>query len=207
MRVKVCGITNLEDALSCYTEGAHALGFIFAKESPRFITLDECKQITKQLPPFCERIGVFVDEKIQKIVEIVEACNLTAIQLHGKTEDNNYITKLRELSNKPIIRAFRLNTKEDCQQITFLNQKLLQAILIDGPGKKLVNKEVINEVQTLTNLPIILAGALNEENIEECLQNTKPIALDICSGLESVPGKKDLTKVKAFFCKLKHLEV
>lgn len=199
MRVKVCGITNLEDALVCYEHGVDALGFIFASISPRFISPEKCAQIVSQLPPFCERIGVFVDESIFKIIDITKQCKLSAVQLHGKTEDAEYICKLHSLLPIPIIRAIRLKELKDCQLLENLPYDKLQAVLIDGPGQISLSQEIYEKALKLRQKPLILAGAISEHNINQIIVKFKPQAIDLCSSLEEVAGKKDIAKVKEFF--------
>jgi phosphoribosylanthranilate isomerase len=203
MRVKICGITNLEDALSCYQNGAQALGFIFAPISPRFIKPEKAAQIINGLPPFCERIGVFVDEDIFKIVQIVKQCKLSAVQLHGKSENSEYINQLYNLLSVPIIRAVRLKNLEDCELLTELPSEKLQAVLIDGMGQSTLSQEIYLKALNLAVKPLILAGALGLHNIKEIIFNFKPQAIDLCSALEKQAGQKDPQKVEEFFRLLK----
>jgi phosphoribosylanthranilate isomerase len=207
MRVKVCGITNLEDALICYEHGANALGFIFASGSPRFISSETCAKITRALPPFCERIGVFVDTNPQQVVQIANQCQLSAIQLHGQMENADYIQELARLINIPIIRAIRVQSS-DVSELTYtiglLPENLLQALLIDGPGKGQVPFEIFNSLKKEIKLPLILAGSLNSENIKTTIHELNPKYIDLCSSLESQPGKKDPDKIKRFFQEVKN---
>lgn len=207
MRIKICGITNLEDALLCYQSGAHALGFIFAEVSPRKISLEQCKQITLSLPPFCERVGVFVDESFENILNTVQQCKLSVVQLHGTSEDADYIDELSAKVSVPIIRALRVDENTDLKKlIQEIPAKKVQAILLDGPGKKKVPLEMFLEAKELSKLPLILAGAINADNVQELTQKLNPIAIDLSSSLEAAPGKKDFAKVKEFFEKVKLLD-
>lgn len=217
IRVKTCGITNLEDALLCIEAGADALGFIFASFSPRYINPQECQRIVQSVPPFCERIGVFVDEEIPKLLEIVNLCGLSSIQLHGK-EDKDYIVSLKQQCKLPIIKAFRLKNEEDFLRTQKEMQDLenyVQAFLLDSlfcdhasdavcdsDKKEVVNENYFLSLQKLSCRPIILAGALKPNNIQNIIQSTKPFWIDLCSGLEESPGKKDPQKVQEFFSKL-----
>jgi phosphoribosylanthranilate isomerase len=206
MRVKVCGITNLEDALLAYELGAQALGFIFATSSPRYITPKACQNITLELPPYCERVGVFVDQDAKSIAQIVQACNLSAVQLHG-SEDQSLIDELYELTPAKLIKAVR---EKDilAQNFEFkFDGSGLQAILIDGPRdelNKVVSGATFKKCRALFGLPLILAGALNSQNILQTIQEFKPEAIDLCSALESIPGKKDPAKLKEFLSKFFH---
>ena len=209
MRVKICGITNLDDALICYEHGADALGFIFASESPRYISSDTCAKITRALPPFCERIGVFVDLPPQQVAQIANQCHLSAVQLHGHIENNDYIQELARLINIPIIRAIRIQSSdvtELTQVIKLLPGDLLQALLIDGPGKQKVPFETFNSIRKETMLPVILAGAIDAENIKTIIHELNPKSIDLCSSLESQPGKKDPDKIKRFFKEIKKVD-
>ncbi len=209
MRVKICGITNLEDALICYEHGADALGFIFASQSPRYISSDTCAKITRALPPFCERIGVFVNLPPIELAQVANQCQLSAVQLHGHTENNDYIQELSRLINIPIIRAIRVqssNVTELTQVIELLPENLLQALLVDGPGKQKVPFEIFNSLKEEIKLPLILAGALDSENIKTIIHELNPKSIDLCSSLESQPGKKDPDKIKRFFKEIKNVD-
>jgi len=204
MRVKICGITNLEDALLCYEMGADALGFIFVGQSPRHIRQERCQYITSSLPPFCERVGVFLDEEPEIIAQTVRQCRLSAVQLHGISENTEYISKLQDLVFVPIIRAFRLDENSEVKAlIDSVQGSKLQAILLDGPGRRQISPEKFVEARQFTNLPLILAGAVNAQNVNELIERSKPDAIDLSSSLEAQPGKKDKDKVKEFFLKLR----
>jgi phosphoribosylanthranilate isomerase len=199
MRTKICGITNLDDANLCITEGAHALGFIFASISPRAISKEQCRNIISSLPPFCERVGVFVDEKPEIIQQTVKFCHLSMVQLHGTSENFDYIKDLYGRLDVPIIRAIRVG--DNLNEFNFgkdFPKDYLSAILIDSKDKQPVNLNLAKTIQETLKLPIILAGALNKNNILDVLQNSHPDAIDLCSSLEARPGQKDPQKVKSF---------
>jgi phosphoribosylanthranilate isomerase len=205
LKVKICGITNLEDALLC--SDANALGFIFAKSSPRFISPETCKQICSSLNPLIQRVGVFVNEEIPNLLKTVSHAGLGAIQLHGK-EDNEYISKLKKLTALPIIKACRVSSAEELEETIILAKILketVQAFLLDTPfakaheDKTFIHKELYEQFCKKTQHPVILAGGLTPENIPRIIKSHNPQCIDLCSGLERQAGKKDSAKVKRFW--------
>ncbi|SRR5690606_5626388 len=198
MKVKVCGITNIEDALLSEHSGADALGFIFYNESKRYIPPAEVKKIIAKLSPFTMKIGVFVNESPELVNQIAVETGLNAVQLHGD-EKLEYITKI----NLPVVKTIRIRNDFD---ESLLNQFNSYSILLDtytsdeygGTGKsfnwKLIPEKYLNR--------IILAGGISVDNVEFIFKNIKPAAIDISSSLEKEPGKKDEQKIKQFFNKL-----
>lgn len=195
IRVKICGITNLEDALLVTEMGADALGFIFA-ESPRQITPAKAKAIIRILPPLVKTIGVFVNEEPAKIKEIKSVCGLDLIQLHG--EESPKIC--RDLMPHAI-KAFRIQNEWDIEKIKRY-QGVVRAILLDtflkgkagGTGQTFDWPLAVKAKET--GLPIILSGGLGPENIQEAIKAVDPYAVDINSGIEKRPGKKDPVLMK-----------
>ncbi|MHB8852259.1 MAG: phosphoribosylanthranilate isomerase [Ignavibacteriaceae bacterium] len=195
MKVKVCGITNLEDALLCEQCGADALGFIFYKKSKRYIIPSEAANIVKRLSPFTLKVGVFVDEPKDDINKILELVKLNAVQLH-----TTYTVLPIEALNIPIIRAFRIKDDFDFNILNNFNESyfLLDSFSqneFGGTGTSF-NWGIIPE-----NLRhrIILAGGISSLNIDYVYKNIKPAAVDLSSSLEKSPGKKDEKKIKDFF--------
>lgn len=194
--VKICGITNLEDALFCSRYGAAALGFIFA-ESKRKVTPAIVFEITKQITPFIIKVGVFVNEDPLVIKEIMRDCRLDLAQLHGKeTPDQAEILEGR------VIKAFRAGLDQDKEQ---WRGTAIRGILVDAYSPHAVGGtgttfdwKIFSEYQEL-GFPTILAGGLNDQNIMKALETTKPDGVDVSSGIEFEPGKKDLEKVRRFF--------
>ena len=205
LRVKICGITNLEDALLCESEGADALGFIFYKKSKRYIEPDLAKEIINYLSPFIMKVGVFVNESPDSINETALKLHLNAVQLHG--EENP------ELVNKisfPVIKSFRIRQQPDSEfDFSILNKYQDAYFLFDtfsnveyGGTGKIFNWSLIpDELKS----KIILAGGVSISNIEDIVKTVKPAAVDVSSSLEALPGKKDKIKVKEFFDKLNYL--
>jgi len=201
VKIKVCGITNLEDALLCENEGADALGFIFYKKSKRYINPGDASEIVKLLSPFTSKVGVFVNEESGVINEIVKNVGLNIAQLHG-VESIDFIERI----DCPVIKTFNVSDKFDFDRL-----KLFPGlpILLDtysgniygGTGiqfnHSLIPKNIRNK--------IILAGGISVNNIEDTLSEFVPAAIDVSSSLEAAPGKKDYVKVKEFFKKLNQL--
>jgi len=194
--VKICGITTLKDAELAVNYGASAVGFIFAKDSPRFIDINYAKNWINDIPKNIKKVGVFVDEQIENITKIVNDLQLDFIQLHGD-ESPQFCTQMI----KPVVKVFRI--KDDFNPIVLNNYKVA-AFLFDtykkgtsgGTGEKF-NWELIENVKT--GIPIILSGGLNALNILEGIKIVNPSAVDINSGVESSPGIKEEGKIKQIF--------
>jgi phosphoribosylanthranilate isomerase len=196
VRIKICGITNLHDAQLAVDAGADALGFIFYPKSSRFISIGEAAEILRNLPPLIARVGVFVDADIETISQTVREAGINHIQLHGD-EPPRFAQEL----GLPIIKAFRVAGPET---LKLLSQHKVSAYLLDsytpgqhgGTGAKF-NWDLVGSAQQFRT-PVILAGGLTPENIAEAVRQTTPYAVDVSSGVEISPGKKDPVKVRAF---------
>ena len=200
MRVKICGITNVEDAQTAVEYGADALGFVFAK-SPRQVTKEQARDIIKCLSPFISPVGVFVDEQVDKIKGICDFCYINTVQLHG----NEQPFYLNELGGYKIIKAFRLKEEDDLKPLA--NYKP-HAFLLDSYVKRVMggtgvtfNWEIARQAHKYGT--IILSGGLTPENVKEAIQIVKPYAVDVSSGVESSPGKKDKVLMKRFIVNVK----
>jgi phosphoribosylanthranilate isomerase len=196
-QVKICGITNEEDALCAVHCGAAALGFIFYPPSPRYIKPVDARKIINGLPKEIVKVGVFVNEKVAEIKRVMEYCGLDMIQLHG----DELPEFCREFPADRIIKAVELKNDND------LNHALdydVAALLVDnrhaglygGTGKK-ANWDLACRIKN--KKPLILSGGLNEDNIAQAIKDVAPYALDINSGVESEPGKKDHAKLTRIF--------
>jgi phosphoribosylanthranilate isomerase len=194
MEIKICGITNLEDALNAYIFGADAIGFIFYPKSPRYITPKTVKHISDNLPSVIVRVGVFVNHELQYVREIIEFCGLDMIQLHGD-ESPEYC---RQFPKTVVIKEFSPKSDEELDDIKKFPVK---AILIDsrtaelygGTGKK-SNWELA--LKMISIRPLILSGGLNPDNILEAIETVAPHAVDVNSGVEISPREKDSYKMK-----------
>ncbi len=194
--VKICGITNVEDALFCANAGTNFLGFIFYTKSPRYISPEDARKIIANLPSSVTPVGVFVNESHESINEIIHLTKIQIIQLSGDESPD-------ECSGYPldVWKAFRLSSIEEIKQT---EEYKISALLLDGvKGKEyggtgvLANIAVAKELQKEHRL--VLAGGLHPDNICTILQEVQPYVLDVNSGVESSPGKKDYTKVTQLF--------
>ena len=200
MPVKVCGITNLEDALCCIEHGVSALGFIFA-DSKRRVMPETVYQISRKLPLFITKIGVFVNEDPLIIKEILKECRLDLAQLHGEESPAT-----ADVLAGRAIKTFRAGY--DLPDPTWAEAPL-KAILIDtyspeaaGGTGTVFDWNCFRQYRQL-GFPMILAGGLNSANIHQAIQITLPDAIDLSSGVERVPGKKDRQKVKSLMAEMK----
>jgi phosphoribosylanthranilate isomerase len=199
MKIKICGITNIEDALVAESFGTDAVGFIFYKKSKRYVTPEQAENIIKTLSPFTTKVGVFVNESFENINNISKQTGINVVQLHG--DENPDISKSISL---PVIKAFRVDNNFDYNK---LNQYQECSILLDaysendygGTGNKFNWEEIPFEIKN----EIILAGGISSDNIEFIYKNIKPAAVDLSSSLEITLGKKDKKKMEKFFNKVK----
>jgi len=196
MRVKICGITNLRDALHAVGCGADALGFVFYNQSPRYITPENAKQIIDQLPPFVERVGLFVNEGVETIDTICRYTDISLAQIHFDVDEESL--DAIGLKTLPVVRA---KSPEDIHRFND-RYRLVDAYCegYGGSGKRL-NLEWFEGVDCSR---IILAGGLTPENVSE-VKKYGFYGVDISSGVESVKGKKDPVKVEQFLRNAKSL--
>jgi len=194
VRVKICGITNLEDALFAIEAGADALGFVFYEKSPRFIDPEAARKIIAELPPFVERVGLFVDESNERIERICEYCNISLAQLHWDV-DEEFLKRL-EVKSLPVVRARK---KEDIFKFSG-RYRLVDAYVpqFGGAGKR-VALEWFDGAECSK---IILAGGLTPENVDE-VKRYGFYGVDVSSGVEASKGRKDPVKVRTFIEKAK----
>src|SRR6185437_5446814 len=195
-RVKICGITNITDAQVAVEAGADAIGFIFYEKSPRFVTIQQAAEISKQLPSFLMRVGVFVNAPEEFVLRAISEAGLTLLQFHGH-EKPDYCVQFGLMNMK----AFPMRNEESLEKI--LNYQtdayLLDAYMenaLGGTGKTF-NWDLAVAAQKFGK-PIFLSGGLTPENVADAIKKVQPFAVDVSSGVESSPGKKDAEKVKAF---------
>jgi phosphoribosylanthranilate isomerase len=200
-KVKICGITNLEDALLSAKFGADALGFNFYEKSPRYIAPEKAREICAELPPEVLKVGVFVNEDLDKILEIAELVILDAIQLHGD-ETPEFISEAKQRYSGKVIKALRVSE-------SFVPEDVLQfsadAILLDAFSKQeyggtgeTFDWKIARKVQELFP-KMYLAGGLSSKNVEEAIKIIEPYGVDACSCLEVTKGKKNNDEVYRFF--------
>lgn len=198
--VKICGITNLSDAIDAIDCGADALGFNFYPRSKRFVTPDSVRKIVAELPQGVVKIGVFVNQDAEQIAEIAAETKLDVIQLHGD-ESPEFVDELRLKLRLPIIKAFCVLSEQVGAEIARyrVDGVLLDAYSIEDRGGtgETFDWEIAKRV-TKVIPKTYLAGGLSAENVADAIRIVKPYAVDACSLLESEPGKKDRDKVARF---------
>ncbi len=199
-RIKVCGMTRKADALAAIDCGVDALGFIFVKKSPRYIAPESAREIIRELPPFINCVGVFMDEDPSAIREIVDLCGLFWVQLHG-SETPEYCRRWRQSSSPArLIKAFRVGP-DTCAADFRPYEEHVAAFLLDtyvkgrqGGTGKVFDWERIERFEL--QRPLILAGGLTPENAAAAARAVQPFALDVNSGVEEAPGRKDPCKLR-----------
>ena len=195
IKVKICGMTQLKDALFAVEQGVDAVGFIFYKKSPRAVTMRTVRAIITKLPPLVDTVGVFVNEAAERVNKIADYCGLDLVQLHGE-ESPAFCRKI----HRRVIKAFRV---KDLQSIKKLEKFPVSGFLLDtfsddlhgGTGK---NFDWNLALPAKKMGPVILAGGLTPRNILQAVRQVRPYGVDVCSGVEKSPGIKDLEKVSAF---------
>ncbi|MBM2846513.1 MAG: trpF [Bacteroidetes bacterium] len=200
VKVKICGITNLEDAGAAVDYGVDALGFIFAEASPRFVTPSMAGEIIRELPPFVTPVGVFVNHRREEVLRMVKESGVRALQFHGEESPEDIAGYLL-----PVYKAFRIS---DGFQPSTLSAYPTNAYLLDTlvngryawTGKPF-NWEIAAEAARYGR--IILSGGLTPENVREAVRVARPYAVDVSSGVEVSPGKKDSRKIRQLFAALK----
>ncbi len=195
-QVKICGITNPDDAQVAVDAGADMIGFIFYPPSPRYVTPEQARQIVAHLPPAIPAVGVFVNETAESITHIAEASGVKKVQLHGD-EPPSICAAL----SLPVIKAFRFT--EHVRPEMMADYATVDAFLVEGFHEKLYGGGGAmadwQQVATLHGYGrIILAGGLTADNVQQAIQVVHPYAVDVGSGVEASPGQKDWQKVRAF---------
>lgn len=196
-RVKICGVTCVEDALAAVDAGADALGFMFYPPSPRFLRIDQAAAIARELPPFVSRVGVFVDASPERVQEAIVAAGLDTLQFHGK-ESPEYC---RGFVGRRIVKAFRMQNPASLQA---LENYRGMAWLLDsyvagafGGTGQTFNWDLACEAVRRGGT-VILAGGLTADNVGRAVAAVRPFAVDVSSGVESEPGRKDPAKMREF---------
>ncbi len=192
--IKICGITTIEDACCAAAGGADAIGFIFHPPSPRYVTPETVKKIIAELPYAVITVGVFVNLDVAEVKRIMALCGLDMVQLHGAESP----AFCRQFPSSQVIKSLALRSEDDLAQ---LRHYAVKAMLVDafdpqrhgGTGEQ-ADWSLAAKVKE--HHPLILAGGLSLENIREAIKAVSPDAVDINSGVESVPGRKDHAKVK-----------
>lgn len=195
-KVKFCGITNLQDAISAAELGADALGFVFYPKSPRFISPKNAKEIIKKLPPFISMVGLFVNQSKSEVEEVIKGCPLNLLQFHG--DENEAFCKQYNL---PYIKAISMKSDVDLlkcvQEYNSAKALLLDTFSKDARGG---SGEVFDwkMIPPNTLKPIIVAGGLTPDNVQTLLEVISPYGVDVSSGIEINKGLKDYKLMKKF---------
>jgi len=200
VKVKICGITNLEDALVAVEAGADALGFVFFQASPRHITPELASNIIRRIPPFIQTVGLFVNEALTIVNATADSCGLDIIQLHGE-ESPDYCNGV----TRRVLKALRVR---DLTSLEPMADYRVSAFLLDawspsawGGTGQTFNWDIAASASEQGR--IVLAGGLTVENITEAIKQVRPHGVDVSSGVESMPGIKDAKKIKEFIRKAK----
>ena len=198
-RTKICGITNIEDARVAVTAGADALGFLLYRKSPRYVDPMMIQQIVAQLPPFILPVGVFVNEEIKIVRDLMDTCGLALAQLHGD-ESATYCRELR----RPVLKALRLKDRSTFVALAEFQARIeVRGFVLDALSEEAYGGtgQVVDwglARQAAQAATVILAGGLTPENVGQALRAVQPYGVDVSSGVEVTPGKKDHEKVRAF---------
>jgi phosphoribosylanthranilate isomerase len=214
--IKICGTTNLEDALTAIDAGADALGFVFYEKSPRRINVETVREIVENLPPHIEKVGVFVNEPVETILDTVAEAGLTAAQLHGvESRGPEFIQALkirRDLKLFLVLPAteisggleWNVNGVADISAV-FFDSGTPQ--LPGGTGRTFDWKIAAPEIEAIRKkLKVVVAGGLNSTNVADAIRILRPWGVDVASGVEASPGKKDPEKVRAFIDAVRKVE-
>jgi phosphoribosylanthranilate isomerase len=204
IRVKICGITNADDCRQATLLGADAIGLNFYPASPRFVDSSLVEEILRDVPPFVDVVGLFVNERLQQVWQLVQRWGrIRTVQWHGENHELGDVAPLQ------LISAFQVRGVEDLQAITrYLDLRRSRigppaAVLVDAhvPGEyggtgRTAPWELLAEFRP--GVPVILAGGLTPENVAEAIRIVQPYAVDVASGVERSPGRKDAEKIRRF---------
>ena len=190
-KIKLCGITRLCDIEVANELKPEYIGFVFAKKSKRYVAPEVAEQLKRKLSHEIQAVGVFVDESVQQVAKLLREHVIDLAQLHG-SEDDDYIRMLRELTNQPIIKAFRINEESDLDAIEACSADYV--LLDSGAGcGEIFEWSLIKNIKR----PFFLAGGLHTDNVKTAVQEIHPFAVDVSSGIET-NGFKDEEKIRAF---------
>jgi len=200
VRVKICGITNLADARAAIAAGADALGFVFVPGTPRYISPDLAGEIVRQLPPFIARVGLFVDAETRTVAEALVRSGMDTLQFHGE-ETPDFVRQFRRAVK--VMKAFRVRGEETLMRLPAYADAA-DAVLLDayvagahgGTGAQFDWKLAV-QARDLGR-PLVLAGGLTPTNVAEAVRTVRPYGVDVSSGVESAPGRKDPEKLAEF---------
>jgi phosphoribosylanthranilate isomerase len=199
IKIKICGITNAQDAEAAVTAGADALGFVFYAQSPRCIEPAVAKRIIAQLPPFVLPVGVFVNHDRDTILKVFDECGLALAQLHGE-ETPTFCESL----GRPVLRALRLRDRGSLLALAEYKGRMgVRGFVVDAFSTKAYGGtgqtgDWVLAHEIAQAAPILLAGGLTPNNVQEAIRQVRPYGVDVSSGVEERPGKKNHEKIHAF---------
>lgn len=203
--VKICGVSRIEDALAAARSGAHAIGLVFYRASPRYVTPAQARDIIRALPPFVAAVGLFVDASEAEVRETIAVAPVGLLQFHGR-ETPEFCRQF----GLPYMKAVRVRAETDLLQYArdFQDAKalLLDAYVEGAHGGTGQSFDWSVIPRTLT-LPVVLSGGLNVRNVVGAIQQVRPWAVDVSSGVESAPGIKDAAKIAAFIAGVRNADV
>jgi phosphoribosylanthranilate isomerase len=206
-RIKICGITSVEDALMTAQAGADAIGLNFYARSPRCVAIETAERIVQAMPAGVVKVGLFVDTPAAEVCRLFDDLHLDLIQLHG----NQPPEFLAQLGDRPAMKAFRVGSESFpriaeylacCQSLKAVPKLVLLDALVEGKlggTGRVADWNVARAYHTITGAPpLVLAGGLTPDNVAEAIRQVHPVAVDVASGVESQPGRKDAAAVAAF---------
>lgn len=193
-RVKICGVTRLEDALAAVRLGADALGFNFWPRSKRFVTPAAAREIVRRLPPFVTAVGLFVDPSRDEVLRAVDAAGVGMAQLHGDEPPDLCLSL-----PVPVLKAIRVT---DANSLAQLASYEVRGFVLDAPSDAYGGSGTTFDwslaAAVAREMPVVLAGGLTPENVAEAVRTVRPWAVDVASGVESAPGRKDEVLMRRF---------
>lgn len=203
-RIKICGITRVEDALAAAHGGADAIGLVFYDKSPRYVTVQQAAQLAKAIPPFITVVGLFVNASADYVRAVQEEVPLDVLQLHGEEEP-----EFCACFNRPYLKAIRVRDGMDLLQCAS-RYASAQGLLLDayiegtqgGTGESFDWTLIPHDLP----LPVILSGGLNAGNVAQAIRAVRPYAVDVSSGVEAKKGIKDAAKIAAFINEVKMVD-
>jgi len=203
-KIKICGITNKQDAINAAGLGVDMLGFVFFKRSKRNVEPKTVRDIVNELPPYIAKVGIFVDEDAKNVIDVAEDCSLDILQFHG-SEDAAYCAGFKD--SYKVIKAFRIKDKKSLNGINdydadYYTLDTYSPDMAGGTGI-CFNWNILTGYEFLK--PVILSGGLTPDNVIQAIEIVSPYGVDVSSGVEKLPGKKDLDLMKRFVANVRKI--
>lgn len=197
-QVKICGLRTPDEAAACAERGIQAVGCVFYPQSPRCVSREEAREIVRSLPPWVVGVGVFVDAPLKDVLDTVDYCGLGVAQLHGR-ETPEMVREL-EMAGVRVIKALFINGEPSVRMVRAYEAS---GVLIECAGGRLPGGNAMQwdwgaAAGVAAGRPMVLAGGLNPQNVARAIAEANPDAVDVSSGVESAPGRKDLDRVRQF---------